>query len=98
MTEASILARGVELCSQINSMSVLADYQSYDQSTLIVSFDVYCDLLEYTAYLHRYDRDGGSSIEDYLFSDDLIFEANSHKLDVRIDFFLPENSIHIGAQ
>ena len=98
MSESAILARGVELCSQINSLSILAGFTNSDQSRLVVSFDVYCDLLEYTVYLHRCDTECGSStIEDFLLSDDLVFEANGHKLDVLIDFFSAENSFHISA-
>jgi hypothetical protein len=96
MTEAAILVRGVELCSQINSLSVLADRNHCAQSKLVVSFDVYCDLLEYTVYIYHYDAEHPATIEDYIFSDELVFEANGHKLDVRIDFFLPSNSIQIS--
>jgi hypothetical protein len=94
MSKDAILSKGVELCAQINSLSELIEEQG-EQSTLVVSFDVYCALLEYTVYLHRFDVLASSSLEEYLRSDDLVFEANKKRLDVRVDFFLPANSIQI---
>jgi hypothetical protein len=96
MSEEAILAKGVELCAQINNLSELVEEQRQkEQSTLVVSFDVYCVLLEYTVYLHRYETLVSSSLEDFLCSDDLVFEANNKRLDVRVDFFLSANSIRI---
>ncbi len=95
MSEDAILSKGVELCAQINNLSELIEQQQRAQSTLVVSFDVYCALLEYTVYLHRFDTFAASSLEDFLRSDDLVFEANNKRLDVRVDFFLSQNSIQI---
>jgi hypothetical protein len=95
MSEDAILSKGVELCAQINDLSEQVERQQREQSTLVVSFDVYCALLEYTVYLHRYDALASSSLEDYLCSDDLVFEANNRRLDVHVDFFLSANSIQI---
>ncbi|HVN48211.1 MAG TPA: hypothetical protein VMU30_05250 [Bacteroidota bacterium] len=95
MSKEAILEKGVKLCAQINDLSELVKHQQEEQSTLVVSFDVYCALLEYTVYLHQYDASSASSVEDFLRSDDLVFEANNKRLDVRVDFFLPANSIQI---
>ncbi len=95
MSNEAILEKGVKLCTQINDLSDLLEEQNELQSILIVSFDVYCTLLEYTVYLHQFDSASGSTVEDFLRSDDLVFETNNRRLDVKVDFFLPNNSVYI---
>jgi hypothetical protein len=96
MSQETILTRGVELCAQIHSQCLTAQQQQQLRSRLIVSFDVYCDLLEYTVYLHRFDSLPGCTLEEYLSSDDLVFEANGYRLDVQVDFFLPKESVALN--
>lgn len=96
MQTNSILTRGLDLCTQISYMSMQAERLSQPQHSLIVSFDVYCDLLEYSLYLQTYSGETTPTLEDYLRADELLFETNGRKLEIHIDFFLPANSIIIG--
>jgi hypothetical protein len=93
--EEGLFTKAVELCTQIHSLSARADIADHHQSKLIVSFDVYCVLLEYTIFLQQMRAEAGLTLEEYLRCDDLIFDANGHRLDVRVDYFLPLNSIKI---
>lgn len=94
----AILARGLDLCAQISHMSMQAERLLQPQQSLTVSFDVYCDLLEYSLYLQSYSGETAPTLEDYLRADDLLFETNGRKLTIRVDFFLPSNSIIIGSK
>ncbi len=90
-----LINRAVELCSQINALSEWTDRQNKKQQKLIVSFDIYCVLLEYTVYLQQTGGAGGTVLEDFLLYDDLMYEAGDRPLDVRIDFFLSPNTLFI---
>ena len=93
--DETMFTKAVEFCTQIHTMSSMADFSHLPQSRLVVSFDVYCVLLEYTMFLQRMRPDEGFTLEEYLQCDDLVFDANGHRLDVRIDFFLPPQSVQI---
>ncbi|MCX7984310.1 MAG: hypothetical protein N3A63_05360 [Bacteroidetes bacterium] len=95
----AIVTRGIDLCAQISYMSMQAERLSQPQRDLVVSFDVYCDLIEYSIYLQNMSTSSLSTLEEYLQADDLIFQTNSHQLVVVVDFFLPPNTILIrGAE
>ncbi len=96
MSANAILARGLDLCAQISILSLQAERLSQPHSCLIVSFDIYCDLLEYSLYLQLAAGETKPTLEEYLTADDLLFETNGRKLEIRVDFFLPANSIIIG--
>jgi hypothetical protein len=92
--EASLL-RAVELCTKINAQSAWMEFQHRSQKRLVVSFDVYCRLLEYTVYVRQAEGSAVHCFNDYVRFDDLVYEANGRQLDVRIDFFLSPESIRI---
>jgi hypothetical protein len=81
--------------TQIHTLSTKAEDANQRQQQLVVSFDVYCVLLEYTIFLQNMRAESGMSLEEYLRCDDLVFDANGHRLDVHVDFFLSQGSIQI---
>lgn len=91
----AFLLRAVELCTEINALSSWMELQHRPQQRLVVSFDVYCVLLEYTVYVRQAAGTAVHSFEEYVRFDDLLYEADGRPLDVRIDFFLPRSSIRI---
>jgi hypothetical protein len=93
--QEDLFTKAVELCTQIHSLSMKAEDATQPQKRLIVSFDVYCVLLEYTIFLQTMRAESGMTLEEYLQCDDLVFDANGHRLDVRVDFFLSPGSILI---
>ena len=93
--QEDLFTKAVDLCTQIHSLSTKAEFDNRQQKQLIVSFDVYCVLLEYTVFLQNMRAETGMTLEEYLCCDDLVFDANGHRLDVRVDFFLMPGSIHI---
>jgi hypothetical protein len=90
-----LLRRAAEVCARINALCDWAREQERPHERLVVSFDVYCVLLEYTVYVQQLHGGDGHSLEEYIHFDDLLYEAEGMPLDVRIDFFLPRNSTHI---
>lgn len=96
MSTSAILARGLDLCAQISQMSLQAERLAQESDRLVVSFDVYCDLLEYSLFLQGCNGEQNPTLEDFLLADGLLFETNGKKLSVQIDFFLPNNSIIIS--
>jgi hypothetical protein len=86
---AGLLSRATDYCSQINLLSTLLDAQEKEQHTLVLSFDVYCTLLEYTAHLNPAleTEEDVMSAEQMIITNDFLFETPHHKLAVRVDFF-----------
>jgi hypothetical protein len=91
----AFIQRAVELCTEINALSAWMHRQQQPQERLVVSFDVYCILLEYTVYIQQTGGTAVHSIEDFVRFDDLVYEADGRPLDVRINFFLPPRSFKI---
>jgi hypothetical protein len=92
-----LLTRATDICAQINLLSTLLDAQQKEQHTLVISFDVYCTLLEYTAYLNPALEDEKEIIaaEQMIIANDFLFETPHHKLAVKVDFFAPSGVIDI---
>jgi len=93
----ALLTRSTDICAQINLLSTLQDAQRKDQHTLVISFDVYCTLLEYTAYLNPAleDEEAIIAAEQMIITSDFVFETQHHKLAVKVDFFAPPGVIDI---
>lgn len=91
----AFIQRAIALCTEINVLSAWMRRQQQPQERLVVSFDVYCILLEYTVYVQQAEGTAVHSIEDFVRFDDLMYEADGQPLDVRINFFLPPRSFKI---
>jgi hypothetical protein len=92
----SLLTKASDICSYINTLSEHVATQHRRQKKLIVSFDVYCLLLEYTALLNHTQQNGGSSsLEELIDIPDLVYETKKHQLAVCVDFFKPQGSVDI---
>ena len=93
----ALLTRTTDICEQINLLSALLDAQQKDQHTLVISFDVYCTLVDYTAYLNPALEDEKDIIaaEQLIIVNDFLFETPHHKLAVKVDFFAPLGVIDI---
>ena len=94
-TPENVLSRGALLNERVAALSHSLDSQLAPQSKLLLSFDLYCTLLEYTALIGQLTLSDGQSVEDLLAYDDLIFDTGMHKLVVQVDFFCPPNSVQI---
>jgi hypothetical protein len=94
-TAESVLVRGNNLHERVDSISSTFDAQLAPQSRLLLSFDLYCVLLEYTALVGQLNLSRGQSIEELLSYDELIFDTGLHKLTVSVDFFGPADSLQI---
>ncbi len=90
-----MMNRALEICAQINALSAWTDQQSRPQNRLVVSSDVYWILLEYTVYIHALQGTEGHTLEEYVRTDDLVYDTGPHQLDVHLDFFLPPQSFRI---
>jgi hypothetical protein len=92
----SLLTKASDICSYINALSEHYAVHHRQQKKLIVSFDVYCLLLEYTALLNQTHQNGGSSsLEELIVTPDLIYETKKHQLTVCVDFFSSLGSVEI---
>ena len=92
----SLLTKASDVCTFINAMSEHYSAHDRQQKKLIVSFDVYCLLLEYTALLNQTHQNGGSSsLEELIVTTDLVYETRRHQLTVCVDFFSTLGSVEI---
>jgi hypothetical protein len=94
-TVEAVLVRGNHLHERVAALSQSLDSQLAPQSKLVLSFDLYCVLLEYTALMGQLNLENGQSVSELLACDDLIFDTGVHKLTVSVDFFGPTNSVQI---
>jgi hypothetical protein len=94
-TAEYVLVRGNNLNERVISLSESLDTQLAPQSRLVLSFDLYCVLLEYTVLVGQLNLTDGQTVEELLGYDDLIFDTGLHKLIVSVDFFSPTNSVQI---
>ncbi|MCX6137126.1 MAG: hypothetical protein NTV54_06490 [Ignavibacteriales bacterium] len=85
----ALITRAAEICSQINLLSALMDAQQKEQHRLVISFDVYCTLLDYTAYKNPALETEEDVIvaEQMIIVNDFLFETPRHNLEVKVDFF-----------
>lgn len=93
----TLLTRATDICAQINLLSALLEAQQKEQHMMVISFDVYCTLLEYTAYLNPALENEEDIIkaEQMIIANDFIFQTPHHKLAVKVDFFAPPGVIDI---
>lgn len=95
-TVESLLVRGNQLHERVAALSLSLDSQLAPQARLVLSFDLYCLLLEYTVLMGQLNLDHHQTVEELLSYDDLVFDTGIHKLCVSIDFFGPSNSVQIS--
>ena len=91
-TEA-LLTKALELCTYINTISASYADRGKGKPKLVLSFDLYCLLLEYTVYLRGLSDTNPNTVEELILCDDLLFETPNRQLEVNVDFFLPANSV-----
>jgi hypothetical protein len=94
-TAEYVLTRGNHLNERVIALSHSLDTQLAPQSKLVLSFDLYCVLLEYTVLVGQLNLADGQTVEELLSYDDLLFDTGLHKLIVSVDFFSPANSVQI---
>jgi hypothetical protein len=94
-TVEAVLVRGNQLHERVAALSNSLDSQLAPQSKLVLSFDLYCVLLEYTALMGQLNLENGQTVAELLHCDALIFDTGIHKLGVSVDFFGPTNSVQI---
>jgi hypothetical protein len=91
-----MLTKATDLCAYINMLSEYVETQRLAQKKLIVSFDIYCLLLEYTALLNHVHNNGSNcTVEELLSIPELVYESPKHQLNVCVNFFLPPGSVDI---
>lgn len=91
----ALLTKALELCTYINTISASFDKEAKEKPKLILSFDLYCLLLEYTVYLKGLSDANPNTVEELILCDDLLFETPKSQLEVRVDFFLPPNTVNV---
>jgi len=91
----ALLTKALELCTYINTISASVEKKAKEKPRLILSFDLYCLLLEYTVYLKSLGETSPDSVEELILCDDLLFETPDCQLEVRVDFFLPPNTVTV---
>ena len=93
--DEALLTKALELCTYINTISAAVEEETATEAMLVLSFDLYCLLLEYTVYMKGLSEAAPQSIEELIVCDDLLFETPKRQLKVHVDFFLPPNTVSI---
>ena len=94
--DEALLTKALELCTYINTISSSMDGPQKGTRRLVLSFDLYCLLLEYTVYLKGVSESNPNTMEELILCDDLLFETPQRQLEVHVDFFLPANTVTIA--
>ncbi|MDH3251265.1 MAG: hypothetical protein OEM41_00660 [Ignavibacteria bacterium] len=92
----AVILKGSQLHERVCTLSSFMESVITNQETLVLSFDLYCVLLEYSVLLGKFDVIEKLSVEQLIMYDQLVFDTGSHKLIVNVDFFAPQNSITIS--
>lgn len=91
----AVILKGSQLHERICALSTFMDSVVNRQEQLILSFDLYCVLLEYSVLLGKFDVMEKLSVEQLIAYEQLIFDTGQQKLNVQVDFFAPPNSVTI---
>jgi hypothetical protein len=92
----AVILKGSQLHERVCTLSSFMESVITRQETLILSFDLYCVLLEYSVLLGKFDVIEKLTVEQLIMYDQLIFDTGENKLVVQVDFFAPQNSITIS--
>lgn len=90
-----LLIRGMQLNNRIVDTVKSLPGTRPRHAELILSFDLYCLLMEYFILLYHRDEGVNESLYSLLSYDDLEIQVGSQSLKVSVDFFAPINSLHI---
>ncbi len=88
------LLKGTQLYERICGLSASLE-STEPQTKLVLSFDLYCLLLEYTSLVGRLNAGDAATVDELLTYDELMFDTGSYHLLVSIDFFSPSDTIII---
>ncbi len=92
----AVILKGSQLHERICALSTFMDSVVNRQDNLVLSFDLYCVLLEYSVLLGKFDVTEKLSVDQLIDYDQLIFDTGGQKLLVIVDFFAPQNSVTIA--
>ncbi|HEX9656902.1 MAG TPA: hypothetical protein VGB89_08335 [Bacteroidota bacterium] len=92
----AVILKGSQLHERICALSTFMDSVVNRQDNLVLSFDLYCVLLEYSVLLGKFDVTEKLSVDQLIEYDQLIFDTGAQKLLVIVDFFAPQNSVTIA--
>jgi len=92
----AVILKGSQLHERICALSTFMDSVVTRQENLVLSFDLYCVLLEYSVLLGKFDVTEKLSVDQLIDYDQLIFDTGAQKLLVIVDFFAPQNSVTIA--
>jgi hypothetical protein len=96
MSQETYLFKGTQLYERICALSASMESSGREQSKLLLSFDLYCLLLEYTALVGRLNSVGGAEVEELFQYDDLIFDTGNNHLAIAVDFLASPETIIIS--
>jgi hypothetical protein len=91
----AVILKGSQLHERICSLSTFMDSVVDRQETVVLSFDLYCLLLEYSVLLGKFDVMEKLTLEQLLSYEQLVFDTGGVKLRVKVDFLAPVNSVSI---
>lgn len=92
----AVILKGSQLHERICSLSTFMDSVVENQETVVLSFDLYCLLLEYSVLLGKFDVMEKLSLDQLVGFEHLVFDTGTQKLRVKVDFFAPSNSVSIS--
>lgn len=88
------LLKGTQLYERICALSASLEAKQ-PQTKLILSFDLYCLLLEYTSLVGRLNSGDAATVNELLAYDELMFDTGNDHLLVSVDFFASQDTILI---
>ena len=88
------LLKGTQLYERICALSASIEAEQ-PQTKLILSFDLYCLLLEYTSLVGRLNSGDAATVNELLTYDELMFDTGNYHLLVSVDFFASQDTILI---
>ena len=93
--DQEVLVKGVEIHKRINDLSTAFSERNITQEGVVLSYDLYFTLLEYTVRVNETHVNPELLLWELLNHDDLFFDTGARRLHIIVDFFSLPNTLNI---
>lgn len=93
--DQEVLVKGVEIHKRINDLSTAFSERNIAQEGVVLSYDLYFTLLEYTVRVNETRINPDLLLWELLNHDDLFFDTGTRRLHIIVDFFSLPNTVNI---
>ena len=93
--DQEVFVKGVEIHKRINDLSTAFSERHITQEGVVLSYDLYFTLMEYTVRLNETHVNPELLLWELLNHNDLFFDTGTRRLHISVDFFSSLNTVNI---